>query len=375
MTFLDQLRRCWLTAFIGCILSICGSGILFWNEGRAVHIAISLEEAISGAVSISGSLNDIDHMYEGRLVHLVGAITVEEPLTEPDYGIQVQAVKLKRRVQMFQWIEETIEHKFGESVDSITTDERTYYYVMDWRDQLIDTRSFYIRSGHENPKKFPIESRVQVADHVQLGAYELGDEIKARMAYFVDITSDSRPEEADVKLHSGLYYHCNDVWNPEVGDIRIQFSFAAIEGSYFTVTGKLEGGKIVPYYTSQNARILFVSAGEQTLAQSFKNEQHTLKLTTWGFRFFGWILLFLSATCMAPLTRYMFTFNRILINFAPDPVYPVSSNFIISFTSALLIASISWVFNRPWIGFGLLFAALSPYLYCARGIAQYQHVN
>lgn len=44
--------------------------------------------------------------FDGQLLYVVARLVTDEPLTEPDYNIQVQAVKLKRRVQMYQWIEE-----------------------------------------------------------------------------------------------------------------------------------------------------------------------------------------------------------------------------------------------------------------------------
>lgn len=123
------------------------------------------------------------------------------------------------------------EYKFGESVATIEGNDRTYYYTMDWRDNIVDSSMFYIRSGHNNPTKFPIQTRVQLAEHVSIGYYELGSAVKSKVTRLIDLTSDSRPEDPSVKLHSGLYYHCNDVFNPEVGDLRIQFSFGGLEGT------------------------------------------------------------------------------------------------------------------------------------------------
>lgn len=66
-----------------------------------------LEELVSAAESIDVHTSDESARYEGRVVHIVGPLRILEPISEPDYNIQVQAVKLRKRVQMYQWIEET----------------------------------------------------------------------------------------------------------------------------------------------------------------------------------------------------------------------------------------------------------------------------
>lgn len=66
---------------------------------------VSLDEALLNVQTIKGD-EQASKELNGRLLYVVARLMTDEPLTEPDYNIQVQAVKLRRRVQMYQWIEE-----------------------------------------------------------------------------------------------------------------------------------------------------------------------------------------------------------------------------------------------------------------------------
>lgn len=59
--------------------------------------------------------------------------------------------------------------------------------------------------------------------------------------------------------------------------------------------------KILPYRTSRGVDILLVYNGELGLAEVFKREHHAQRLTTWGYRFMGWVLVFFGVTCTSKL--------------------------------------------------------------------------
>ncbi|XP_021924096.1 transmembrane protein 43 homolog isoform X3 [Zootermopsis nevadensis] len=219
----EHLRASWLTSVIGFIMFLAGMKLVYWNEGQAVQTAHSLEEAMNAVIPVKYT-SVIMEENNGKLVHFSGTLRVGEPLAEVEYGVAVPAVKLKRRVQMYQWVEE--KHKREQVPGDHEYVELSYSYSMEWRDKLIDSYLFYNTAGHRNPKEFPLKTTVYVNERVSVGRYMFGAALIDKFSDFVLVTSDERPERRDIKLHAGLYYHSRDVWNPEVGDIRVQFSYA-----------------------------------------------------------------------------------------------------------------------------------------------------
>lgn len=165
----------------------------------------------------------------GKLVHVADRLHIEDSLTDPTYGISIKAVKLQRTVQMYQWYE--IQDRQDSTMGANEGDHdghtaTTYSYDTGWFDYLINSDEFDSPMGHHNPEEWKINSSVVINKRAKLGGFLLGSELRYKFEDFTVFTSDERPSDPTIKMHAGLYFHAESVWKPEVGDIRIQFSYA-----------------------------------------------------------------------------------------------------------------------------------------------------
>ncbi|CRL06300.1 CLUMA_CG019018, isoform A [Clunio marinus] len=320
---LSEFKKNWLIASIGIALYVFGFIILNINEGRAFNHSRALEEALQKAVSFKEAdyqrQNGKSENYEGKLIHVSGYVRVQEPIADATYNILVQAVKLRKIVQMYQWHEDYTENKFAEGDETA----RNYFYYKDWSENVVDSRSFH-SLGHQNPRQLPMQSRMMIADKTYIGNFEIGESAKELFTGWIDVTSDTRPEDPYIKMHLGWYFHVDDLYDPLVGDTRVKFQFAGLQGSVYTIVGKLVNGKIEPYKSNLKKKIILLSKGELTIEEIFKEEHYAVRKKTWIIRLFGFVLIFFGVISTSSLLR---VFNRSRLSFlSPNPSCQLRSN-------------------------------------------------
>lgn len=82
-------------------------------------------------------------------------------------------------------------------------------------------------------RDLPVKSEIRINSDVRLGSFLLGPELKDKFTNFIQFTSGERPAYSHpIKVHMGLYYHSSSIWNPQIGDLRVQFSFAGATDTF-----------------------------------------------------------------------------------------------------------------------------------------------
>lgn len=360
----NHFRQTWLTTILSLILFTGVTYFLLWAESQTIQSNLMLEELVSAAESIDVHTGDEAARYESRVVHIVGPLRILEPISEPDYNIQVQAVKLRKRVQMYQWIEETTEQENFLS-EPAEESRKTYWYHKDWRDYVVESSLFYIRPGHHNPPSMPMFSETHIAENVKVGWLYLGLDVKRKVNDYYEIWSDSRPERSDIKLHSGFYYHGESALEHQVGDLRIHFSYAGREDDIYTAVGVVEGGNLQAYSPTRFPTadpICILRKGSYSLKQLHDLERRDANLHTWKYRLLGFVQVFASAMTLHPDWVTLFLQCQwISSNLRRCSRFWV--NLVLSFSYTLFIIAIPWLVHKPTFGAMVLGGAMVPILH------------
>ncbi|KAB7497596.1 Transmembrane protein 43-like protein, partial [Armadillidium nasatum] len=146
---------------------------------------------------------------------------------------------------------------------------------------------------------------IQTAEIVKIGSYNLSPAIKETFTKFIAFSGDEQPDTDEVKLHNGMYYFTKDIFNPETGDIRVQFYFAGHDGNVITLIGKQSGDSLHPYVTSSGRELLMVREGKISIEEMFSSEHAQNRILTWFYRLFGWFLLFIGMTSVSSIVQYL----------------------------------------------------------------------
>jgi len=367
-TSFQQAAKTALPSLVGLAAVLVGVASLHFNERWVVTHRRSLEEGRARLITPS-TADVVFKENDGKLVLISGHLNVPDPLEEPAYGISVKTVRLRRAVQMFQWQETedpgpalndepaASQHDHGDH------GERSYSYYTDWFDKPIDSEAFDSPMGHHNPEEWPLNASTRVNGRVKIGGFLLGEDLKALFDDFSPFTSDERPTGTEVKMHAGLYYHAEDVWRPEVGDVRVQFSFAGSEGEPYTVVGRQAGREIRPYEVRETgAELLLLQPGVRAADEAFGHESQREGAQAAASRAAGWFLILIGLILLSvPLSIALSSAPSLVSVIRVGHRLPIPLS--LSFSLTLFATGSAWLFYRPLIAVSSVLAAISPFLF------------
>lgn len=348
-----RLGQAIVGVLIGLMFVVVSIGVLFWNEGRAIRTAQGLAEGAGIVRSVSA--DSVDRSNDGRLIHVAGMLSTAGPVSDPDFGLKVQGVRLVRHVEVFQWKEETHSEtraKFGGGEERTTT----YKYLRTWSDKPIDSDRFKEPRGHTNPV-MTYQSRDLLAAGTRLGAFAVPDSLlrgfgEPRRVATTEVQANALQIRVNkpVAVNDGVLYVGRDPSQPAIGDMRI--SFAEVPLQTASVVAAQAGSGFAPFPTHTGTTVELIAAGTVPPKVMFQHAQEENVTMTWVLRLTGMIFMLIG-------------FNLVLRPLAvAGSVIPLlgdvigAGTFLVALVCTTAIAPIviafGWLWYRPLVGVGVL---------------------
>lgn len=318
----------------------------FWNEGRTVARDAVLDQGRGAVQSLAAARPD--PALEGRLVHVVGEASAAEPLLDEEFGVRVPALALRRRVEMYQWVEKRDrreEKQIGGGTQKVTR----YRYEARWDEDAIDSGDFAEREGHENPGALPFASQTRRASGVKLGEFLLAPEVSREIGGWEAVA----PDQIELPPNLAASFRADGKWfstsvdpkQPAVGDVRVRFE--RVPAGRISVLARQAGATLVPQAEAEGGELLLVARGEHAARVLFDREQSGNRRASWLGRGAGFVLAFVGFTLLfAPLVVLADVVPLLgrLAGFGSVVAAAVCAGI----TSVVGIGS-GWVWHRPWL--------------------------
>lgn len=308
--------------------------LLFFNEGSAVQALQGLNGGAGSALSIS--TDRINPAHEGALVHFSGTATPDMPLTDDTFGITTTALRLDRTVEMFQW------------------QERESGYVKGWSTSVVDSSAFKVRKNHRNPTTLPLASTSVAANRVTVGAFTLPASLTERITQTEVLPVDGLKLRKNVRAYGSSLYLGADPINPQIGDVRVQFS--VVKPAVVSVVARQAGATLEPYPTQSGAMVEVLLPGTVAAPAMFQAAQDANVLATWFLRLLGFLMMAAGITLVQRPFEALLDVIPVLgslMGYGLRLVAAAVAGPLSAFTMAL-----NWVTFRPLVGLLLMIIAV-----------------
>lgn len=375
----SRVKQSFKSIATGFTLFLGATAMLWWNEGNSVKTADMLEEA-QGVCVVMENPSKKDASLEGQLVCGTAMAVTEDLLTDKDFGLSVNAISMKRKVEYYQW-HETKTEETKEKSDGSEKKIVTYDYRRDWSSTPIGSSKFKQHYGHVNVVLAEFEDGEQWAEHVSFGAYSLNNSL----IHSINTYEPLRPELSDDVLRQldktiqasyerhytkkeGLnsndlnYVHVSDnqlylglePGSPTVGDVRIKFERVA-PSHEVTVVAVVNGDGFGPFKAKNGYMLEKLVMGKKDMDQFFEDEQETNTFNTWAYRILGIVMVIgalkLIFGFVVTLTKIV-PFLSTIVGWGVGVICTV-----LGVVWSLIVIAIAWLFYRPIVGIALLVIA------------------
>ncbi len=357
----------------GFLLFIAATALLWWNEGRAVKTEKMLDEAGNAYVEMENP-NKKDASLDGELICGTAMATTEDSLSDAQYGIGAKAISLQRKVEYYQWVEESkeeTEDKLGGKEVKTTT----YTYSKDWVGSPIESSKFHDPAYQDkNTVLILVEPEDKWAENVKFGAYMLNEnlihcisshepmdlsaidslqivkwnkDIQQVVARQIGGKTDSLKL---VHINNNEIYYGYSPSSPNVGDVRV--TFEKVVPAKVTVMAVLDGDTFKAFKAKNGKRFQTLVMGKKTGDEIIDAEKEANNMWLWILRILGISLVIAGL-------KGIFGFIETILKVVPF----IAGIFgwgvgvvctVVGVVWSFIVIALAWLFYRPLLAICLL---------------------
>ena len=336
----------------GVFLFLASFFLLFWNEGRTVERTQTLNEGSGVVVSVDAiTLNPAN---QEKLIHFSAFVTSDDTLVDKTFDVEAKALRLNRKVEIYQWVETSESHS-ETAMGGEKTTTTTYSYNKAWKDELKSSGSFKRPEGHINPNDMPFTKRNLTTDNAKAGAFHLSaamiNKLNKLEAFNLD-TNKPLPKLATKSIHyyGNGFYIGKESNTPQVGDMKVTYS--VLKPQDISVVAQQQGDTVTTYNTEAGGSIAMIVSGKRSAESMFKQAHKDNVMMMWVLRGVGFAMMVIGLSMIfMPLSVIadVVPFIGSIVG-GGTVVFAVLMAMVLS----LVTVAFAWIFYRPLIGLGLL---------------------